>query len=234
MSRLMSFISALFSLGVPAAQMSAVVLVLTGLAGCISSPRDVLIEPPKVLTRALDTDSVLQIRIPPGEATIQGVGGDQLRVRLELRCNSATGGCAKRAAKAVIVTEVQEGEVIVKLEPRGTWAYRNTDVRMDVQVPRTRHVRVTMGAGELKITDVAGCVYVEMGAGDIELTAPLADVHRVELDANVGDASLRLPEYAIEGPRSLLVGAHLEWHDGTGLCDLEIRLQAGDIDVRLH
>ena len=56
----------------------------------------------------------------------------------------------------------------------------------------------------------------------------------VWLDANFGDASLRLQDEGIEGRRPLLVGAEVFWDQGKGPCDLAVDLGAGDIMTRLR
>ena len=54
------------------------------------------------------------------------------------------------------------------------------------------------------------------------------------LDAAFGDASLAVRDGYIEGRRSMLVGAEVDWNGGEGPCELFVDLQFGDIDVELE
>ncbi len=204
-----------------------------GCAGNEPQP-ELLVGEPKVINTVIADDTALTIAIPAGEASIRGVDGSQLHGMVEVRCASLESRCAKQARKIEFTTETREDGVHVGLEPHSAWGYRRGNIKITIDVPRVKNLQVLMGPGDLDITDIRGCVSVDMDAGDVDLIAPVASIDYVHLDANFGDASLRVPDKFYEGKRTLLVGAKVEWDEGTGPCKSEVLLQAGDINVNLH
>ena len=72
-----------------------------------------------------------------------------------------------------------------------------------------------------------------MDAGDIDLEVAKNLMRSVDIDTGVGDASLTVDGNIKKQHRSLLIGAEVHWHDGSGDCDMRVDLQAGDAKIRL-
>ncbi len=212
---------------------ATLVLSSAGCAGNEPQP-ELLVGEPKVIHSVIAEDAALTIAIPAGEASIRGVDGNQLYGMVEVRCASLESNCAKQAKKIEFTTESRDDSVHVGLEPDRAFGYRHGNIKITIDVPKVKNLQVLMGPGDLDITDIRGCVSVDMDAGDVDVTAPVASIDSVYLDANIGDASLRIPEQTYEGNRTWLVGAKVEWDEGTGPCKSEVLLQAGDINVNLH
>ena len=214
----------------PAPVLPVVILI----AACAGTSPEVLVGPERTAELVLGSGASVAIALPPGEAIIEGVpGGNVLRADMEIRCPSATGACARRAADARWV--IEPGASQVTLRPsEGSFAFRDMEATVRVSVPDDRPLRIDMPAGDLTVKRVSGCLVVDMEAGDVEVEVPAASVRSARADANFGDASLDLPGDSIEGRRPMLVGAEVEWQEGSGACDLAIDLSFGDIRVNLY
>ena len=196
--------------------------------------RDAPIGSPRTVEASVPAAARLEISLPPGEAVIEGGSGDALKARMDVRCHDATGSCADRAARMHWVIDSSDSAVKLTATPESMLAYRDTDTTTHVWVPDDRVLLVNMSAGDLEITRVSGCLEVHVEAGDVSIEVPTASVHTAWLDANVGDASLALNGDTIEGHRRLLVGAEVDWQEGSGACALSVDLGAGDIQATLY
>lgn len=210
------------------------ILALLFAAACSSPPRNVVVGTARLVDVAVPPGATISVRLPPGDAIVEGVAGGNLSAELELRCAEATGACAKRAEDIRWIVEHGEGSISLRPSSVSMFGYRDTEATARVQVPEDRALRVEMSAGDLEIKRVSGCLTVEMGAGDVDVEAPREDVRTAHVDANFGDAALYVDGEGGKGRRRLLVGADAEWDEGTGPCALAVDLNFGDATVTLY
>ena len=212
-----------------------VLLFAVSLAACAGEVRrDVPIGSPRTLEVSVPEAARLEISLPPGEAVIEGGSGSTLKAEMDVRCHEATGSCADRAGKMRWLLDSSDSAVKLTATPESMMAYRDTETTTRVWVPDNRVLLVNMSAGDLSIARVSGCLEVHVKAGDVSVEAPMASVHTAWLDANFGDASLALKDDTLEGHRRLLVGAEVDWKEGSGACALSVDLGAGDIQATLY
>lgn len=212
-----------------------VILALLFAAACSSPPRNVVVGTARLVDVAVPPGATISLRLPPGEAFVEGVEGDKLSAELELRCAEATGRCAKRAEDVRWIVEHGEGSISLHPSSVSMFSYTDMEATARVQVPDDHALRVEMSAGDLEIERVSGCLTVDMGAGDVNVQAPREDVRTAHVDANFGDAALYVDGGGGEGKRSLIpVGADAEWDEGTGPCALAVDLNFGDATVTLY
>jgi hypothetical protein len=206
------------------------------LVACAGEPtrREVLVGGPRIVELSVPEAAVVHVAIPPGTAIIEGRDGDGLKAELEIRCESATGACARRAEQVRWVVDASDATVNVSAAPESMFTYRNADITTRLSVPNDRALGVRMSAGELQIRRVSGCLDVDMTAGDVNVEVPEASVRSAHLDANFGDASLITAHDAIEGTRRVLVGADVNWAEGQGTCALSVDLNFGDVEAKLY
>lgn len=209
---------------------------LTGMAAACAGEahRDVVVAGPHVVELAVPATASLHFFIPPGEAVIEGTDDDGLKAEMEIRCESATGACAKRAEQVRWQVDASETAVSVSAAPESMFSYRNADITTHVWVPSERNLAVEMSAGDLEIRHVSGCLVVDMTAGDVQVEVPEASVRTAHLDANFGDATLVTSRDSIEGHRRALVGADVNWSGGQGACALSVDLDFGDVEAKLY
>jgi hypothetical protein len=177
--------------------------------------------------------SRIHLILPIGGIEVRGDGGAEVRAELRVVCKHHD-ACEDRMAD-VFLDSSRQGDRLT-LEVRGypsLWRGENMEVRGVIHVPAETPLAVDMRIGDLRVNDIGADLRVDMGIGDVRVNAPAERTGRVRLGAGVGDASLRGPAGKIEGRRSLLVGAKLEWEEGRGTSRVDIDLGVGDVSVRL-
>ena len=210
---------------------------LTGImAACAGEPghRDVVVGGPHTVELTVPPTAAVHVAIPPGDAIVEGTDNDGFKAEMEIRCESETSACAKRAEQVRWVVDQSDTAVSVSAAPEAMFSYRNADITTHVWVPSERSLAVVMSAGDLEIRRVSGCLDVDMTAGDVEVEVPEASVRTAHLDANFGDATLVTSRDSIEGHRRALVGADVNWAGGQGACALSIDLNFGDVQAKLY
>ncbi len=218
-----------------ATPMAAACVALLG--GCASVPESdeyVAVGDPKSLAYiAPGTDSVA-VDFPAGELLVRGTDSDNLLARLVIRCPADSESCVERASQVSLARHDDGPGVRIAVENAPVLKMAGAQLDMTVEVPASADVVVDMGFGEMTVEGIAGCLIADLGAGQVSVTGPLTAVQSVWLDAGTGDATLRTPAGLVEGRRSWLVGAEVDWRQGPGSCRMEIDVNAGEIDVRLE
>ena len=176
----------------------------------------------------------LRLLIPSGDIDVIGVKGNELHAELTIRCETDSGKCAERAAATGFETTERDGRVVVGLKDISFFKSGSMEIDMKIEVPRETSVELLMGAGDLDVKDVSGCLRVDMDAGDLDVEAPADTVRSVAIDVGMGDAGLTVGKKSYEASRPFLVGAEVEWDEGEGECELRADLQFGDATVTLY
>ncbi len=221
-------------------RLSQTLIAITALAlfgGCASVPEShdyVDVGDPKSLAYIGHGMESIAVEMPAGELSIQGTASDNLLARMIIRCPADSESCRERASEVVLVRRDDGPGVRLAVDNAPVLKLAGAQLDVTVEVPAQADLFVDMGFGELTIDGITGCLVVDMGAGDVSVTGPLTSVASVWLDAGTGDATLRTPAGVVEGRRSWLVGAEVDWRQGPGSCRLEVDLNAGAIDVRLN
>lgn len=198
-----------------------------------SGPKEIVVGQEKTIDIPIAGDSRVDLRIPVGEVFIEGVSGNRLQADMVILCADEEGSCARRLSDVAFVTSIEGDHVIVRTSKNGSMKYRDADVRTHVRIPAVRSVHVNMTAGDLNISKLLGCLTIDMGAGDVDVDLAQSLVASVHLDAGLGDASMAVDGRHRDARRALLVGAEMDWDQGTGDCRVDVDLQAGDIFLEL-
>lgn len=203
-------------------------------AGCATvAPESDMIE--VVAPRAIEIplgDSVgLELRVAAGEVTLLGDDADTVRATLSIRCPAGSQRCAKWAADARLHARQDREQVVVTLDAPARF---NSEVRLELRVPRHNPVKIDMGYGELRAADLEHDLEVDMKAGEVNITMPAQAVGQVQLAARFGDATLHLDGRSVEAQRPWMVGARVDWYEGQGSHDVDVRLRFGDVQVALQ
>ncbi len=86
----------------------------------------------------------------------------------------------------------------------------------------------------LNFNGTSTCLTANVNAGEINIKLKETQLASAELNAKVGDVKLITANgETIEGSRSLLVGASLEWNKGTGTCHTKASVLAGEAQLVL-
>ena len=174
----------------------------------------------------------LEIDLPVGQLLLEGADGDAVEVTMSVRCEEEKERCRERAEKIRLVTDRRDDLVVLKVEglTRGTAA--GVDVKLLVTAPRTLRAEMDLAVGKVAVRDMAADLEIDLGVGDVEVRMARTDVKRVELDAGVGETTLRTDLGEIEG--SGIVGSGLTWSQGQGSASVEIDTGVGQIVVDLR
>lgn len=203
-------------------------------AGCVGvQPESEMIEvgPPSVVSVPIEGHETLHLHVPAGEVSVVGGDGNSVRATMAIRCPADSSRCAKWATEARL--EAARGRDRVRLGVDAP-ARLNASLKLTVEVPSTNPLEIVMGYGELRAEGMERHVRVDMKAGDVDIAMPRDAVDEVHLAARFGDATMRLDGRPVEGRRPWLVGARLDWLDGDGAHDVNVRLRYGDVQVALY
>ncbi|HEX4952313.1 MAG TPA: hypothetical protein VF017_02805 [Thermoanaerobaculia bacterium] len=188
--------------------------------------------------RTLDTDvslgsaTSIEVKVPVGDLTVTGTGGERIKARLEIFCDADAGAsCLEAAKKLAVNTRNRGSELLVQVEGYPRISHRGLSANLKVEVPRGVRFEADGGVGDVRISGMNGDVEVGQGVGDVFIQVDKGKVHRVELDTGVGEAVLVIDGGRIEG--SGLVSKGLEWTGGKGAALIEVDTGVGDITVEL-
>jgi len=212
--------------------MTALTATLAG--GCFSMPPDselVDAGPERTLEVALDPTDTLDVDIPVGEVSIKGEDIASVSALVGIRCPRDSKRCAEWAADAQLVSSRSGNRVRVALNTKARF---NAAVKVTMLVPKDSPLRVRMGYGELDVQGVENDVSLHLKAGEVTIGMPREAVHEAHLAARFGDASVYLGERSVDGRRPLLVGAKLDWLEGTGQHMVEGRVRYGNVELDLY
>lgn len=172
--------------------------------------------------------------VPSGEVDVEGGGGNEVRVEVEVGCSTDWGHCRDKARR-VDLEGRERGE---RFDVRFTGVSEHVNIGLDlhvrVQLPASRAVTVHLGAGELRIRELESDVDVHLGAGAVRIDMPESAVRSVDLHASVGEAKLHTRRQHVEDYRSYLVGDDVHWDRGPGQAQVRVDVHVGEIDVRLR
>ncbi|MFK7830284.1 MAG: hypothetical protein AB8B57_10935 [Congregibacter sp.] len=212
---------------------SPLLLSTLSLTACISTgDREVEITPATSLSTQVG--KFLNLEFPSGDVTVVPSTDGQLHASARFFCNVDSKQCPKNADKASIVHEQNGERSVILFKPALSYSTRHANIVYRVEVPDVARLSIDVDAGDFSINSPTACLSVSAGAGDLQIDVPLSDVRGVTLDANLGDANLQTPEGYADDERTLLVGSEIVWDKGPGACDLDAKLQAGAINVRLN
>ncbi len=218
--------------------MKSIVAVMAGLLlcnACVIDARDrkvALFDEPKTLRVDVGPAAPLWLRVPAGDIQVNQGQAGELRAELTVMCPSRDSRCAKGMEQLELITETNADGVHLALNKNRAFSYRNAQIIVTMFVPADHPLHLDVTAGDVDL-DVANCAEVNMEAGDLTLKVPEKMVRSVDVDTGVGDATLTRKGRYMSGRRSLLIGAEIQWHQGTGDCDIVVDLQAGDAKVNL-
>lgn len=173
----------------------------------------------------------LELDLPYGDVAIEP--GDEARVVVTARCKKNRESCTRHLERIEIRERVR-GDAVEILVDEVPSSARGFEMRVEVTVPRRLGLSVSMQAGRVRVEGHEGDLQVHLKAGEVEVRMPHEAVRSVDLDADVGDVTLRLPEGRGRSRRSLLVGAEAHWDEGDGQARVDVSVLAGEVKMRLE
>lgn len=188
------------------------------------------------IDRSIDAADLrdLSIDMPVGKVVLTGTDGDRVDVEVTIECDEhgwGSASCPDRAEDIELVTEKHGSRLEVDLEGYSTWSSRHMEVTLHIDAPARLASVVDLGIGEVDVERMADHLSVDLGIGEVNVRMAESDVASVDLDAGVGEASLRGNLGRRES--SGLFVKELTWNDGSGRARVRVDVGIGEIDVRL-
>ena len=153
----------------------------------------------------------------------------------------------KEVERAKLATSREEKELHVRI--RSSFEDRHFAEIWRVVVPRRMAVKLSMGAGDIEVSDIeggldanlgagdidvdvpGGDISVDLGAGDVEIRASASGYKKVEVDVGMGDAKIKAKGEEIDGKG--FVAKDIAWK-GEGEASIDVAVGAGDGTVVLR
>lgn len=190
------------------------------------------------------------------EVEIAGHGEDQVTWRVTLTpTRDGIFSSLKDARESIAKAELEQGASAGRLSlaidyPRGT-DHDEILERWEIRVPARFAADVDMAVGQLGIRGVSGGVSADLAVGEVDIEVPAGrvdaevnvgeiiiesatkDLGDVELEANVGDVSLRLDGARISADRGFGPGADIDVRRD-GKDHIEASVNVGDVRVTVR
>lgn len=177
---------------------------------------------------------LIRLSVPAGEVDIVGIAGTNLVAEVTAICEDEERKACLNLLKELGWAQKIGNTADFLLMPDGTSHFNNVKVKVKIGVPQDKPLQVKLSAGELSIADTSACLTAEVSAGQINIDLKESQLATAELSAKVGDVKLNTAKDGdVSGARSLLVGAHLEWQQGTGSCHTKAKVLAGEAKLAL-
>lgn len=176
----------------------------------------------------------LAIDMPVGRLLLTGDDGDRVQAEMTIECQRHAWGsssCPARAQDVELHVERRGDRLEIDLDGYSTWGSRGMEVTLRVRAPGRLSTFLDLGIGELEVEDMGADLTADVGIGEVTVRMAERDVASVQLDAGIGEASLR-GDLGRRESAGLFV-KELAWSEGTGRARVRVDLGIGEIDVRL-
>ena len=201
----------------------------------------------------VNKDTELVVSAISGLLVIRGTDGTQAEASMEIKCPSTTGECAEHFKNLEFETILRTNKVTIRPTKR-LGLQGNRSAATVLYVPPVKNLYVRMNAGETKIYGVdAENVYVSMKVGDINIevdkkitlldcnlatgnvnvSIPENMVGEVDIDSNVGEATITRDGKTENASRSLLVGEQSRRFISSEGAIVRADVQVGDISIKI-
>lgn len=178
---------------------------------------------------------LLRLDVSAGDVEVTGIAGNNLTAVVSASCQKENQDKCNQVLKELSWSKKTGSTTEFALTPSSLNRYDHITITVKVGVPKDKKLDVNLSAGELRIEGTNACLTAEVGAGELQIKLKPNQLASADLSAKVGDARLITPTgEAIEGERSLLVGASLKWSKGTGSCHTKASVLAGEARLLLN
>jgi hypothetical protein len=186
----------------------------------------------------VEPDFEILLNAIPSNLVIKGSNNDYAEASMEVRCPDISGSCADHFAGLEFDTRREGNKIRISANRgpliNGIFYGGNSAVKTMLALPRVEHLKVNMFAGNAKIYGIdVNRLDVKVYAGDVNIVIPENIVAEFDLDAGVGDVSIRSPVGFRYAPRSFLVGSELKKLISNEGATVKVDVQFGNIRLNL-
>lgn len=178
---------------------------------------------------------LIRLNVPTGDVEITGTTGNSITATVTAVCQKENQQNCYQMLKELGWSKKTGSITELSLTPAGITRYDHVTIKVKLGVPNDKKLEVNLSAGELRIEGTSACLTANVNAGEINIKLKESQLASAELKAKVGEVKLTTATGGtIEGDRSLLVGASLEWNKGTGACHTKANVLAGEAQIVLN
>jgi hypothetical protein len=178
---------------------------------------------------------LIRLNVPAGDVDITGTTGKSLTAVVTAVCQQDHQENCYHVLKELGWSKKTGSITELGLTPSGITRYDHLTIKVKLIVPTDKNLEVSLSAGELSIEGTSACLTANVNAGDIKINLKENELASAELNSKVGDVKfITAKGNTIEGERSLLVGAHLEWNKGAGSCHTKASVLAGEVQLMIN
>lgn len=177
---------------------------------------------------------LIRLNVPAGDVEIIGTTGTSITAVVTAVCQKENQQNCYQMLKELGWSKKAGSITELGLTPATITSYEHVTLKVKLGVPKDKKLEINLSAGALRVSETSGCLNATVNAGDIKIELKQNQLASAELSAKVGDVKLVTTNgETIEGSRSLLVGASLEWKKGTGSCHTKAHVLAGEAQLVL-
>ena len=177
---------------------------------------------------------LIRLDVPAGDVEITGTTGTSVTAVVKASCQQEKRDKCLELLKELGWSKKTGNVTEFGLSPSGITHYDHVTLKVKLGVPKDKKLEVNLTAGELRIEGTSACLTANVNAGEVNIKLKESQLASAELSAKVGDVKLVTAKGdRMEGERSLLVGASLDWK-GTGTCQTKASVLAGEVQIMLN
>lgn len=181
---------------------------------------------------------LIRLDVPAGDVEITGTTGTSVTAVMTATCQKEKRENCLQLLKELGWSKKTGTVTEFGISPSGITRYDHVTINVKFGVPKDKTLEVNLSAGELRIAGTSACLTANVNAGEINIKLKEDQLASAQLSAKVGDAKLITAKgETIEGERSLLVGASLEWKGADtniGACHTKASVLAGEAQLILN
>lgn len=177
-------------------------------------------------------DKEVRIDFPVGELQVEPSARSRISLDLTAKCKRwGRDDCEENAERIRIEAEEVGGVLRIRVKNYPKMHSGGFSLHGVLRLPRELALRVEMGVGELRITDIEGDLDVDLGVGEADIRTPGRAVRSVEVATGVGDASVVAGGGRVR--RRSFISSSASWDEGRGRSTVSLNVGVGDATVRV-
>jgi len=177
---------------------------------------------------------LIRLNVPAGDVEITGTTRTTVTAVVKASCQQEKRENCLQLLKELGWSKKTGNVAEFGLSPSSITRYDHVSIGIKLGIPKDKKLEVNLSAGELRIAGTSACLTANVNAGEVNIKLKESQLASAELSAKVGDVKLVTAKgESMEGERSLLLGASLEWK-GTGVCHTKASVLAGEAQLVLN
>ena len=198
-------------------------------------------------------DMDLYLEAISGELIIKEISGKEASASMKASCHHDSDKCAEHFSDLEFTTTWRGNKLSIGTN-KGLGFKGDRSVQTILSIPHVNRLNVKMAAGETNISvkhinelsvdmkageldihieQLDSFLDVDLLAGEVDIEIPEDSVGEIDIDADMGDASIRRNGVEEEAPRSFLIGAQTHKFISDGGAAVHVDVQIGDIQLNL-